>query len=360
MASPIVHGTALVPLLRFPRGAALTIRVVMDSEISLTTHTARFAVRSRFGQTRPVFIATEPGDAFSKSGQTLNLTLAPEAIDETTDSELTLADLQEQGENAYRIDFLDADEALAVRLQGNLDWLAEEGAWEDEPTSTITLPEITVSIVAGAVTVSVALITGGASVDNETVNAALAENAAASRTALGLGTAATQDSSAFAGASHTQAISTVTGLQTALDGKLATTLKGASNGLAELDSGGLVPSSQLPSYVDDVIEAANYAALPGTGTSGKIYVTLDDGKTYRWSGSAYVEISASLALGETSSTAYRGDRGKDAYDLAQTAMQSVTTGITGANRITNAVSLTQAAYDALGSKNASTWYVIVG
>ena len=99
--------------------------------------------------------------------------------------------------------------------------------------------------------------------------------------------------------------------------KIATSLKGAANGLAELDSGGLVPASQLPSYVDDVIEAANFAALPGTGATGKIYVTLADNLTYRWGGSAYVEISASLALGETSSTAYRGDRGKAAYDHSQ-------------------------------------------
>lgn len=110
-------------------------------------------------------------------------------------------------------------------------------------------------------------------------------------------------------------ISTAT--QAALDAKLDDSQKGASGGLAELDGSGLVPTAQLPSYVDDVIEAANFAALPGTGVTGKIYVTLDDNKTYRWSGSAYVEISASLALGETSATAYRGDRGKTAYDHSQ-------------------------------------------
>lgn len=87
--------------------------------------------------------------------------------------------------------------------------------------------------------------------------------------------------------------------------------------MATLDDNGLVPSSQLPSYVDDVIEAANFAALPAEGEGGKIYVTLDDNKTYRWSGSAYVEISASIALGETAGTAYEGSKGKalkDAYD----------------------------------------------
>ncbi len=81
---------------------------------------------------------------------------------------------------------------------------------------------------------------------------------------------------------------------------------------------GKVPASQLPSYVDDVLEYASLAAFPGTGEAGKIYVTLDTNKTYRWSGSAYVEVSSSLALGETSSSAYRGDRGKTAYDHSQT------------------------------------------
>lgn len=108
-----------------------------------------------------------------------------------------------------------------------------------------------------------------------------------------------------------------TATQTALDAKLDDSQKGAVDGVAELDSGGKVPSAQLPAYVDDVIEAANFAALPGTGATGLIYVTLDDNKTYRWSGSAYVEISASLALGETSSTAYRGDRGATAYTHSQ-------------------------------------------
>ena len=80
---------------------------------------------------------------------------------------------------------------------------------------------------------------------------------------------------------------------------------------------GVIPSSNLPSYVDDVIEAENFAKLPETGEAGKIYVTTDTNKTYRWGGSAYVEISASLALGETSSTAYAGSKGaKNATDIA--------------------------------------------
>jgi hypothetical protein len=152
--------------------------------------------------------------------------------------------------------------------------------------------------------------------------------------------------------------------------------KGAANGYAELDSSGLVPSSQLPSFVDDVVEAANFAALPGTGTTGKIYVTLDDNKTYRWSGSAYVEISSSLALGETSSTAYRGDRGKTAYDHSQatgnphgTAMSDIS-GLVAAiaakvtdaivDGVTTAAPSQNAVFDALALKQDKTdgWKVV--
>ena len=95
---------------------------------------------------------------------------------------------------------------------------------------------------------------------------------------------------------------------------LTTDLKGANNGVAELDSNGKVPSAQLPSFVDDVEEYADLAGFPVTGESGKIYIALNTNLTYRWGGSTYVEISPSLALGETSASAYRGDRGKIAYD----------------------------------------------
>ena len=83
---------------------------------------------------------------------------------------------------------------------------------------------------------------------------------------------------------------------------------------ATLDEGGKVPSGQLPSYVDDVLEFANLSAFPGSGEDGKIYIAIDTSLAYRWSGSVFVEISPSLALGNTSSTAFRGDLGKTAYD----------------------------------------------
>ncbi len=85
---------------------------------------------------------------------------------------------------------------------------------------------------------------------------------------------------------------------------------GVASGVATLDSNGKIPSYQLPSYVDDVLEYSSKSSFPTTGEVGKIYLANDKNIVYRWSGSSYVEISASLALGETSSTAYAGDKGK--------------------------------------------------
>jgi len=100
---------------------------------------------------------------------------------------------------------------------------------------------------------------------------------------------------------HTQAISTITDLQLALNGKqdvlgftpIDSATKGQVNGIAELDSTGKVPASQLPSFVDDVVEYTDFASFPVTGETGKIYVTKDNNKVYRWGGSSYIEISPS-------------------------------------------------------------------
>lgn len=101
--------------------------------------------------------------------------------------------------------------------------------------------------------------------------------------------------------------------------------KGVANGVATLDSDGKVPESQLPAYVDDVVEYDALKTFPATGEAGKIYVDLSTNKTYRWSGSTYVNIAASIALGETSSTAYAGDKGK-ANATAIAALQTAVAG----------------------------------
>lgn len=211
---------------------------------------------------------------------------------------------------------------------------------------------------------------------------------------------------------HTHEISNVTGLQTALDGKAAlahahetSDITGLDSKISEIEgdvagkadsahthdaadvaSGtlavdripsipdskienvsasklvGTIPTGNLPSYVDDVIEADDYDSLPPTGEAGKIYVDKETNKTYRWGGSAYVEISASLALGETSATAFRGDYGKTAYDHAQakgsefaTGFYKITTNAEG--HVTSATAVNKGDITALGVPAQDTTYV---
>lgn len=136
---------------------------------------------------------------------------------------------------------------------------------------------------------------------------------------------------------------------------------GAAGGVAELDSGGKVPAAQLPGYVDDVVEYASASGFPATGETGKIYVDTSTNKTWRWGGSAYVEISPSLALGETSATAYRGDRGKAAYDHAAakgaayaSGLYKITTNAEG--HVTAAAAAAKADITALGIPGQDTTY----
>ena len=142
---------------------------------------------------------------------------------------------------------------------------------------------------------------------------------------------------------------TDTKVQQASGNYIPITQKGAVGGVAELDASGKVPATQLPSYVDDVIDLVNIvttnptsgmvvgnkyynsstkkiftATTTTTGVSSdpepdKIYINTTNNTTWRWSGTAMVQMNAGLALGETSSTAYRGDRGKIAYDHSQSS-----------------------------------------
>ena len=146
-----------------------------------------------------------------------------------------------------------------------------------------------------------------------------------------------------------------------ISGKLNTSLKGAANGLAELDANGKVPSSQLPSYVDDVLEYAGIANFPATGESDKIYIDTATNITYRWGGTEYVPIGSDLAIGETSSTAYRGDRGKIAYDHASakgsafsSGLYKITTNAQG--HVTAAAAVQKSDITGLGIPGSDTTY----
>ena len=163
----------------------------------------------------------------------------------------------------------------------------------------------------------------------------------------GLKSAAYTESSDYAPAVHTHAY-------------IPTSEKGAANGVAELDANGLVPTSQLPSYVDDVLEYSSRSDFPATGSSGKIYVDLSTNLTYRWGGTEYVEISPSLALGTTSTTAFRGDYGQSAYTHSVTnkgnefasGLYKITTNSEG--HVTAATAVVKADITALGIPGSDT------
>lgn len=126
-----------------------------------------------------------------------------------------------------------------------------------------------------------------------------------------------------------QAISTVTGLQAALDAKVNNAQVGSANGVASLGADGKVPPAQLPSYVDDVLEVASFAVLPVTGEAGKIYVALDTDSQYRWSGTAYVQLTASP--GTTDSVP------EGTTNIYFTVARVRATALTGLSTATNAV-----------------------
>lgn len=143
---------------------------------------------------------------------------------------------------------------------------------------------------------------------------------------------------------------------------------GQAGGVATLDSAGKVPAAQLPSYVDDVVEGyysdgkfytskSSSGSYSGeiAGETGKIYVNLEDSKTYRWSGSAYAVISETLALGETSSTAYAGNKGaSNASEIAK--IKNGTTVVPKATSAANVNGYTVATSVPSGAKFTDTTY----
>ena len=176
-------------------------------------------------------------------------------------------------------------------------------------------------------------------VQNKIVNSALAEKVPSTRTVNGKSlaanislTASDVGASAF-GHTHDDRYYTEPEMNSKLAGKANSSHKHAAADITSVNASaitGIIPAANLPSFVDDVIEGylsggKFYKTKNSDGTyateiateSGKIYVNLNDNKTYRWTGSGYAVISETLALGETSSTAYRGDRGKVAYDHSQ-------------------------------------------
>ncbi|MCQ4274498.1 pyocin knob domain-containing protein [Stutzerimonas degradans] len=149
----------------------------------------------------------------------------------------------------------------------------------------------------------------------------------------------------------TQAISTVTGLQTALDGKIGTTERGVSGGVATLDQFARIPASQLPSYVDEVLDFLTTAEFPTTGEGGKIYIAINQGtaanptRQYRWTGSVYAEINPSPgttdALAEGSTNLYFSEHRVRNTVLTGLSL-AVSTAVTAADSVLSALGKIQA------------------
>ena len=146
------------------------------------------------------------------------------------------------------------------------------------------------------------------------------EQKAQARTNIGAGTSSfsgsyndlTDKPTDFAPTEHTHETSEVTGLDTALSEKVNKSALGQANGVATLDGSGLIPSTQLPSYVDDVVEGyaktstsdSGVVTVDGfykeaefttaiTGETGKIYVDLSTNISYRYGGTTFVQITSS-------------------------------------------------------------------
>lgn len=181
-------------------------------------------------------------------------------------------------------------------------------------------------------------------------------------------------------ATHNHPTSQITGLDTALAGKAnAAHNHDAANitsGVLNVDRvpsipttklTGIINQANLPSYVDDVLEFANKTAFPAKGESGKIYVDQATNLTYRWGGTAYVEISPSLALGTTFSTAFRGDYGNTAYQHATAKGNAFAQGMykfttNSAGHVTAAQAITKQDIVNLGipAQDTNTWIAMKG
>ena len=163
---------------------------------------------------------------------------------------------------------------------------------------------------------------------------------------------------AKANTSHTHSAANITSGTLALD-RIPTITDAKIQGMSASKLTGTIPQANLPSYVDDVLEYNGRSNFPEEGESGKIYVDTSTNKTYRWSGSGYTEISASLALGTTSSTAFRGDYGNTAYQHATakgsafaSGLYKITTNAQG--HVTAATAVTKSDITALGIPGQDT------
>lgn len=238
--------------------------------------------------------------------------------------------------------------------------------------TTITIPDNNTTYSAGTgISFSGTTInnSGVRSIASGSTNGTISVNtngASAEVSVKGLGSAAYTASTAYTPAAHASNTSNPHSVTAAQISAIATSARGVANGVASLDANGLVPSSQLPSYVDDVLEYDKKADFPTDGETGKIYVDKATNLTWRWGGTAYTEISPSIALGTTSSTAFAGDKGQTAYTHAVTnkgsafasGLYKITTNSEG--HVTAATAVQKSDITALGIPGENSTYTLAG
>ena len=238
--------------------------------------------------------------------------------------------------------------------------------------TTITIPDNNTTYSAGTgISFSGTTINnaGVRSISSGSTNGTISVNTggtSAEVSVKGLGSAAYTASTAYTPAAHASSTSNPHSVTAAQVGAIATSARGVANGVASLDASGVIPSSQLPSYVDDVLEYDKKASFPTTGETGKIYVDKLTNLTWRWGGTAYVEISPSIAIGTTSSTAFAGDKGQTAYTHAVTnkgsafanGLYKITTNAEG--HVTAATAVQKSDITALGIPGENSTYTLAG
>ncbi|WP_051504155.1 hypothetical protein [Sphingomonas jaspsi] len=144
----------------------------------------------------------------------------------------------------------------------------------------------------------------------------------------------------------------IAALEATVNGKIDSSLIGVPNGLLLTDATNKIPASYLPSYVDDVLEYANSAAFPAVGEAGKIYISLNDSHMWRWSGSAYFDMTAAASGGTTAtSTDSLAEGATNLYFTVGRVRATALTAIDVAT--TGAVSATDTVLSAIGKLEAT-------
>ena len=329
------------------------------------------------------------GYKLSKSGNTITLTGEDGSVSKVTDANTTYGDATTSASGLMsasdktKLNNLDSTISAAIGAEASArqkqDQLLEQ-AIEDKlgaddivagsnvqvnhdeasghVTISATVPEVTLASLGVTATAQELNYTDGVTSNIQTQ---LNGKAAASHTHDDRYYTESETNNLLAGkanTSHSHSAANITSGTLALD-RIPTITDAKIQGMSASKLTGTIPQANLPSYVDDVLEYNGKSNFPDTGESGKIYVDTSTNKTYRWSGSGYTEISASLALGTTSSTAFRGDYGNTAYQHATakgsafaSGLYKITTNAQG--HVTAATAVTKSDITALGIPGQDT------